>query len=97
VADAQQRIAERPERYWGPDGEPKIFGLTDGGGTQVLYLADVNFEKLGLPTMDDEGVAKQARDIQHGLYRGFIAPAALYAVLGAVIWRNARAQKKEEG
>jgi Fe-S-cluster-containing dehydrogenase component len=97
IEDAKQRIADRPERYWGPDGEPKIFGLTDGGGTQVLYLADVNFEKLGLPELGDEGTAKQARDIQHGIYRGFIAPVALYGILGIVMWRNSRANKKEEG
>jgi Fe-S-cluster-containing dehydrogenase component len=97
IEDAKQRIADRPERYWGPDGEPKIFGLTDGGGTQVLYLADLNFAKLGLPTLGDEGTAKQAREIQHGIYRGFIAPVALYGVLGLVMWRNSRANKKEEG
>jgi len=97
IEDAKQRVADRPERYWGPDGEPKIFGLTDGGGTQVLYLADLNFEKLGLPTLGDEGTAKQAREIQHGIYRGFIAPVALYGVLGLVMWRNRRAATKEEG
>jgi len=97
VADAKQRIAEHPERYWGPDGEPKIFGLTDGGGTQVLYLADVSFDKLGFPDLENEGTAKQAREIQHGIYRGFIAPVALYGVLGLVMWRNKRAAGKEEG
>ncbi len=63
----------------------------------MLYLADLNFEKLGLPTLGDEGTAKQAREIQHGIYRGFIAPVALYSVLGLVMWRNSRAAKKEEG
>ena len=63
----------------------------------MLYLADVSFEKLGLPTLGDEGTAKHARDIQHGIYRGFIAPVALYGVLGLVMWRNRRAAGKEEG
>ena len=35
------------------------------------------------------------RAIQHGIYRGFIAPVALYGILGAVLWRNRRAAKKE--
>jgi Fe-S-cluster-containing dehydrogenase component len=94
LADAQQRIADRPERYY-PKGNPKIFGLNDGGGTQVLYLADVEFDKLGLPELGEEGVAELARSIQHGVYQGFIAPVALYAILGAVMWRNRRAAKKE--
>ena len=94
LADARQRIADRPERYY-PAGDPQIFGDTEGGGTQVLYLAGVDFEKLGLPELGDEGVAAQARNIQHGVYRGFIAPVALYGILGAVLWRNRRAAKKE--
>jgi Fe-S-cluster-containing dehydrogenase component len=93
LADARQRIADRPERYY-PAGDPQIFGDTEGGGTQVLYLAGVDFEKLGLPVLGDEGVAADARNIQHGIYRGFIAPVALYGILGAVMWRNRRSAKK---
>ena len=93
LADAKQRIAEHPERYY-PVGDPQIFGDTEGGGTQVLYLAGVDFEKLGLPVLGDDGVGVQSRKIQHGIYRGFIAPVALYGVLGAVMWRNRRATKK---
>jgi Fe-S-cluster-containing dehydrogenase component len=94
LAEARQRIADRPELYY-PAGDPQIFGDTEGGGTQVLYLANVDFEKLGLPELGDEGVAAQARNIQHGIYRGFIAPVALYGILGAVLWRNRRSAKKE--
>jgi Fe-S-cluster-containing dehydrogenase component len=95
LAEARQRIADRPERYY-PAGDPQIFGDTEGGGTQVLYLASVDFEKLGLPELGDEGVAAQARNIQHGIYKGFIAPVALYGLLGAVLWRNRRSTKKED-
>jgi len=93
LADARQRIADRPERYY-PAGDPQIFGDTEGGGTQVLYLAGVDFQKLGLPDLGDEGVGVLSRTIQHGIYQGFIAPVALYGVRGAVIWRNRRAAKK---
>jgi len=93
LADARQRIADHPERYY-PAGDPQIFGDTEGGGTQVLYLAGVDFEKLGLPVLGDDGVGVQSRNIQHSVYRGFIAPVALYGILGAVIWRNRRAAKK---
>jgi Fe-S-cluster-containing dehydrogenase component len=94
LEDARQRIADRPERYY-PAGDPQIFGDTEGGGTQVLYLAGVDFEKLGLPELGDEGVASKARSIQHGIYKGFMAPVALYGILGAVLWRNRRSAKKE--
>lgn len=95
LAEARNRIAQNPERYW-PAGSPKIFGETDGGGTQVLYLAGVDFEKLGLPNIGDEGSAQLARTVQHGVYKGFVAPVALYGILGAVLWRNRRTAAKED-
>jgi formate dehydrogenase beta subunit len=85
LSDAKRRIAESPGRY-----VPKVYGETDGGGTQVLYLSHVPFDKLGLPTLGDEPAPQLARSIQHGVYRGFIAPAALYAALGMVMLRNRR-------
>jgi Fe-S-cluster-containing dehydrogenase component len=97
MADAKDRIAKHPDRYWGPDGTPKIFGESDGGGTQVLYLAGVDFENLGLPPLGEEGSAALARSIQHGLYQGFIAPSVLLVGLAAVVWRNRRTSDKEGG
>jgi len=86
LKEAKRRIAENPGRY-----VPKVYGETDGGGTQVLYLSHVPFEKLGLPALGDEPAPQLARSIQHGVYRGFVAPAALYAALGLVMLRNRRA------
>jgi Fe-S-cluster-containing dehydrogenase component len=96
LADAKERVAKHPDRYW-PQGNPKIFGEHDGGGTQVLYLASVDFAKLGLPELGDESAGAIAQKVQHAVYKGFIAPVALYAVLGAVLWRNRRAAKKDGG
>ena len=79
------------------DGDIEFVPYLPTDNLRVLYLADVNFAKLGLPDLDDEGTAKQARDIQHGIYQGFIAPVALYGILGIVLWRNSRANRKEEG
>jgi len=85
LRDAKQRLADHPDRY-----EPRVYGETEGGGTQVLYLSPkgVPFEELGLPHLDDEPIPELAETIQHGVYRGFIAPAALYLTLGAVLLRN---------
>jgi Fe-S-cluster-containing dehydrogenase component len=83
LADAKRRIAAEPKRY-----QPKVFGETDGGGTQVLILAGMPYEKLGLPVLGPDGVPHLAETVQHGIYQGFLAPAALYAALGIAIWRN---------
>jgi Fe-S-cluster-containing dehydrogenase component len=96
LADAKERIAAHPDRYY-PQGSPKIFGEHDGGGTQVLYLASVDFHELGLPQLSEEPSGETAQKVQHAVYKGFIAPAALYVVLGAVIWRNRRSADTEGG
>lgn len=83
--EAKRRLADHPARY-----VPKIYGESDGGGTQVLYLSHVPFEKLGFPVLGDEPAPTLARTIQHTVYNGFIAPVALYAALGAVMIRNRR-------
>lgn len=87
LADAKQRIAENPGRY-----QPTVYGEREGGGTQCLYLApsNVTFTELGLPDLDDKPVPALARNVQHTVYKGFIAPAALYGILGLVMWRNRR-------
>jgi len=84
--EAHRRLQDTPDRY-----VPKVYGETDAGGTQVLYLSHIPFEKVGFPALGDEPAPSLARSIQHGVYRGFIAPLALYAALGAVIYRNRRA------
>jgi Fe-S-cluster-containing dehydrogenase component len=85
LAEAKHRIAENPGRY-----VDKIYGETDGGGTQVLYLSHVPFDKLGFPALGDEPAPQLARSVQHGVYRGFAAPLALFGVLGMIAFRNQR-------
>jgi Fe-S-cluster-containing dehydrogenase component len=91
LQEAKARMAAEPTKY-----VPKIYGETDGGGTQCLVLSHVDFAKLGLPDIGDKPAPDLARTVQHGVYKGFIAPVALYAVLGSVIWRNRRKEEVAE-
>ncbi len=52
---------------------------------------------LGLPDLGDKPVPEMEQTIQHGIYKGFVAPAALYAALGIVMIRNRRANAKKGG
>jgi formate dehydrogenase iron-sulfur subunit len=45
VAEARKRITEKPGEY-----VDKIYGLKEVGGTSVLYLSAVPFDKIGLKT-----------------------------------------------
>lgn len=95
LSEARRRIEAQPERY-----EQKVFGESDGGGTQVLMLshAGVPFTALGLPDLGERAVPELPESVQHFIYSGFIAPVALYGALAAVMWRNRRAaaQQTEE-
>jgi formate dehydrogenase beta subunit len=91
LKEAKRRIAESPGRY-----VAKVYGETEAGGTQVLYLSHVPFDKLGLPALGDEPAPQLARVIQHGVYRDFIAPVALYTALAAVMVRNRRHQPADD-
>lgn len=45
IAEAHRRIAENPGTY-----HPQVYGETELGGTSVLFLSPVPFEKLGFRT-----------------------------------------------
>ena len=49
LALAHKRIADRPDRY-----VDHVYGEKELGGTSVLYLSKVPFEKLGFPTYGDK-------------------------------------------
>ena len=49
LALARKRINNNPGKYI-----PRIYGEHEVGGTNVLYLSDVPFDKLGLPTLTDQ-------------------------------------------
>ncbi|MGF1509782.1 MAG: hydrogenase 2 operon protein HybA [Myxococcota bacterium] len=90
LEEAKKRIRDNPGRYI-----DRVYGETEGGGTQVLYLSHVPFTELGLPDLSDDAVPNLTRSLQHGIYKGFIAPIALYAAAGAIMWRNRKKESEE--
>lgn len=89
LAEAKRRIQQSPGKYF----EERVFGETDGGGTNLLYLSPeaISFKSLGLPTLPKIAPAESAEAIQHGIYKLGLAPVALYA---AVTWAQFRARAK---
>jgi Fe-S-cluster-containing dehydrogenase component len=86
--EAHRRLKENPKYV------QKVYGEHELGGTQVLYLSHIEFEKLGFRFHDEAPVPEVQQTVQHGVYQGFAAPIALYALLGAVMFRN---RKKSDG
>jgi len=86
LAEGRRRIAGRPDQYI-----DHIYGEHEAGGTSVIYLSKLPFEKLGFPTLQSEPYpAKSAVAL------GAVPPAvmAVGAILGstyAFFRRRARA------
>jgi ferredoxin len=83
LAEARARLKQQPMRY-----VPHIYGEHEIGGTNHLYLAALPFDRLGLPVLPSEAPASFSEHIQHMIYKGFIAPIALYASLCCIAIRN---------
>ena len=75
LALAHKRIADRPDKY-----VDHIYGEKELGGTSVLYLSSVPFEKLGFPTFGEKPFPRFT-----AAALGAVPPAvmALGALLGA--------------
>jgi Fe-S-cluster-containing dehydrogenase component len=88
--EAHSRLKAAPNTY-----VQKVYGEKELGGTQVLYLSSIPFEDLGFRFNTDQPVPEVQQTVQHGIYKGFVGPIALYALLGAVMFRNRK--KSTEG
>jgi formate dehydrogenase beta subunit len=84
MKEAKLRIAANPGKYF----ENRVYGEREAGGTQVLYLSHVAFDKLGLPQPGDESVPHKYLKWQKRLYSYLVLPAGLYAVLVGSIRKN---------
>lgn len=72
-----------------------IYGEKEYGGTQVLKLSGVPFEKVGMPKLPPYSSAATSETIQHTLYGGLLMPIAVLAGLTWVAKRNVK--DEEEG
>ncbi len=77
IAEAHRRIEANPDRYIN-----HVYGETEVGGTSVLYLSGVPFEALGLRPFGDDPLPETAENIQHGIFKWFVTPIALFGLLG---------------
>ncbi|WP_370554058.1 hydrogenase 2 operon protein HybA [Edwardsiella tarda] len=106
LAEAKKRLAARPgseyayprqtlhsnDSYLLPVAryQPCVYGEKEGGGTQVLVLAGVPYEKLGMPQLDELSTGARSEHIQHTLYKGMILPLVVLAGLSVMTYRNTK-------
>jgi formate dehydrogenase iron-sulfur subunit len=92
LALAHDRIQKRPDRYL-----DHVYGEKEVGGTSWLYLTGRPAPEVGLIDVPSSAPAHKTESIQHGIFRYGIIPIAVYGTLGAVMWRNQRKEKNDEG
>ena len=91
LAEATKRLQDNPGTYIN-----HIYGEKEVGGTNHLYLSAMPFNKLGLPILTEAVPAEFSEKIQHTIYKGFIAPVALYGTLCFVALKNMKGHGAED-
>ena len=72
-----------------------IYGEKEVGGTQMLKLSGVAFEKVGMPTLPERSYAATSETMQHTLYGGLVLPLLFLGGLSYIAKRNARDDESE--
>ncbi len=86
------KIGGPDQSYEAPVGKylPHVYGEKEYGGTQVLKLSGVNFQKVGLPDLPENAAAALSETIQHTLYGNLIMPFAVLGAMAYVAKRNVK-------
>ena len=91
---------EEPDQsYETPAGKylQHVYGEKEYGGTQVLKLSGVNFQKMGMPDLPPDAAAAMSETIQHTLYGGLLMPFAVLGAMTFVAKRNVKPEDDESG
>ncbi|MBF0425258.1 MAG: hydrogenase 2 operon protein HybA [Magnetococcales bacterium] len=67
---------------------PQIYGESEMGGTQMIFLAGVPFAKLGYRPLPTRSYASVSETLQHSLYEGMVMPIAALAGLSFLAYRS---------
>lgn len=66
----------------------QVFGEKEVGGTQMIKLAAVPFDKLGHKPLPDRSFSSKSETLQHTLYGGLALPIAALGVMTFLAKRN---------
>ena len=83
LQEAHNRISARPDKY-----VDHIYGEKEAGGTSVLYLSSVPFEKLGFPDVGTEAYPARSRMALHAVPPAVLAVGALLGGVYAFLKRR---------
>jgi formate dehydrogenase iron-sulfur subunit len=87
IAEAENRIQNNPDKYVN-----HIYGKDELGGTSMLYLSHIPFEKLGLPTLGSEPVTRLSEVV--ATYGTPSVALSVAAFLGGIYYWFTRREKE---
>lgn len=90
VSLAHDRIRSRPDVYVN-----HVYGEHEAGGTSWLYLSSVPFEQIGFVQLGSLAPPRLTESVQHGIFKMFMPPLALYGLLGLVMWLTKRDEERD--
>ena len=88
---AHSKIAANPNHY-----ADHVYGENEIGGTSWMYLANRDFIEFDLPQFAEQQIPEMTEMIQHGIFKSFLPPLALYAFMGLVMHSIRQDKKKEK-
>lgn len=88
---AKERIKAKPEIY-----HDHVYGEKEVGGTSWMYIASTDFINTELPKLTDHAIPSTTEAIQHGVFKSFVPPLALYGLLGLIMHSLRENQEDKE-
>src|SRR6202008_3031513 len=91
LQDAHNRISAHPDKY-----VDHIYGEKEAGGTTVLYLSSVPFEKIGFPDVGKKAYPAFSRLALHAVPPAVMAVGALLGGIYAFLKRRASIRANQQ-
>lgn len=89
---AHKRIDQNPENY-----KNHVYGENEVGGSSWMYLANKDFKELAFPKHSNKPVPGASESLQNGIFKYFIPPLSLFALLGGIMWLGKDKNENETG
>jgi hypothetical protein len=73
-----------------------LYGDKEVGGTQMIKLAAVPFDRLGHRALPERSFSSRSETLQHTLYGGLVLPLAVLGVMSWVAKRNVKHDEQHD-